>query len=53
MVRGLWPLVKVTHIFRGKDGKVRMAQMQLGYELLMRPMTRLCISKQSSMAAGE
>ena len=41
--RAHWPLAKVTQIFPGKDGKVRVAQVQLGKKLLQRPVTKLCL----------
>ena len=31
--RAHWPLAKVTQVFPGKDGKVRVAQVQLGKKL--------------------
>ena len=41
--RAHWPLAKVTEVFPGKDGKVRVAQVQLGKKLLQRPVTKLCL----------
>ena len=38
--RAHWPLAKVTQVFPGKDGKVRVAQVQLGKKLLQRPVTK-------------
>ena len=40
--RGHWPLGKVVDTYPGKDGHVRVAKVQVGSNLLVRPVTRLC-----------
>ena len=37
------PLAKVMQVFPGKDGKVRVAQIQMGQKLLKRPVNKLCL----------
>ena len=41
--RAHWPLAKVIQVFPGKDGKVRVAQVQVGQKLLKRPVYKLCL----------
>ena len=45
--RAHWPLAKVIQVYPGKDGKVRVAQIQLGQKLLKRPVTKLCLLEHS------
>ena len=39
--RGHWPLGRVKAVFPGKDGHVRVAKVQIGYETVTRPITKL------------
>ena len=41
--RAYWPLAKVIQVFPGKDGKVRVAQIQMGQKSLKRPVNKLCL----------
>ncbi|XP_012565594.1 uncharacterized protein LOC105849708 [Hydra vulgaris] len=40
--RGNWPLGRVTEVFPGNDGLVRVANVQVGKVILERPITKLC-----------
>ena len=40
-LRAHWPLAKVIQLFPGKDGKVRVAQVQMGQTLFKRPLNKL------------
>ena len=51
--RAHWPLAKVIQVFPGKDGKVRVAQVQTGQKLLKRPVNKLCLLENFKMAAGD
>ena len=39
--RGHWPLGRIKAVFPGKDGHVRVAKVQVGYETITRPVTKL------------
>ena len=41
--RAHWPLAKVINVFPGKDGRVRIAEIQIGNKLLKRSVTKLCL----------
>ena len=38
-----WPLAKVLHTYPGKDGLVRVAQIQTGSSVFKRPVTKLAL----------
>ena len=40
--RGQWPIGRVTEVFRGTDGHVRVVEVQVGERRFTRPITRLC-----------
>ena len=40
--RGNWPLGRVTEVYPGQDGRVRVAKIQVGQGTLTRPVTKLC-----------
>ena len=40
--RGDWPIGKITEIFLGGDGHVRVAKVKVGQRYAIRPITRLC-----------
>ena len=40
--RGQWPLGKVIEVYPGNDGHVRVAKIQVGKNVFVRPVTRLC-----------
>ena len=40
--RGHWPLGRITEVFPGKDGHVRVAKVQVGRNELTRPISKLC-----------
>ena len=40
--RGHWPLAKVINTYLGTNGHVRVAKVQVGSKVLVRPVTRLC-----------
>jgi len=40
--RGCWPKGKITKVFPGRDGKVRVAEVKTGYGSFRRPVTKLC-----------
>ena len=39
--RGHWPLGRVSEVFPGKDGHVRVAKVQIGRDSIIRPITKL------------
>ena len=39
--RGHWPLGRVLEVFPGKDGHVRVANVQIGRDSIIRPITKL------------
>ncbi len=39
--RGHWPLGRVKEVFPGKDGHVRVATVQIGHDIITRPVTKL------------
>jgi hypothetical protein len=41
--RGHWPLGRVTEIYPGRDGRVRVAKVQVGDTSFVRPVTKLCV----------
>ena len=41
--RGHWPLGRIKAVFPGKDGHVRVAKVQVGYETITRPVTKLAL----------
>ena len=40
--RGNWPLWRVTEVYPGQDGRVRVANIQMGQGTLTRPVLKLC-----------
>ena len=40
--RGTWPLGKIVSVHPGKDGHVRVVQVQVGQTTFTRPATALC-----------
>ena len=40
--RGQWPLGRVTEVFPGEDGHVRVANIQVGPNVLTRSVSKLC-----------
>ena len=40
--RAHWPLGRIVEIYPGKDGHVRVTNVQVGREELFRPITKLC-----------
>ena len=40
--RGNWPLGRLTEVYPGQDGRVRVAKIQMGQGTLTRPVTKLC-----------
>ena len=40
--RGHWPLGRITEIHPGRDGHVRVAKVQVGKNVLTRPISKLC-----------
>ena len=38
-----WPLAKILHTYPGKDGVVRVAQIQAGDSIFKRPVTKLAL----------
>ena len=40
--RGNWPLGRVVEVFPGGDGNVRVVKLQVGKNILTRPITKLC-----------
>ena len=40
--RGRWPLGRVTEVYPGPDGRVRVAKVQVGQNSITRPITKLC-----------
>ena len=40
--RGTWPLGKIVSVHPGKDGHVRVIQVQVGQTTFTRPATALC-----------
>ena len=40
-----WPFAKVIQVFPAKDGIVRVAKVQMGQNLLKRPVNKLCLLK--------
>ncbi|KAJ8051026.1 hypothetical protein HOLleu_04443 [Holothuria leucospilota] len=40
--RGNWPLGRVVEVFPGGDGNVRVVRLQVGKNILTRPITKLC-----------
>ena len=39
--RGHWSLGRVSEVFPGKDGHVRVAKVQIGRDSIIRPITKL------------
>ena len=39
--RGRWPLGRVTEVYPGPDGRVRVAKVQVGQNSITRPITKL------------
>lgn len=46
--RGQWSIGRITEVFVGRDGHVRMADVQSGKNVMRRPITRLCLLEESS-----
>ena len=40
--RGNWPLGRIIEVFPGKDGHVRVASVQVGKNVIKRPIVKLC-----------
>lgn len=40
--RGNWPLGRITETFPGKDGQVRVVNVQVGKTLMKRPIAKIC-----------
>ena len=40
--RGKWPLGKITETFPGKDGHVRVVNVQVGKTVMKRPIAKIC-----------
>ena len=40
--RGHWPLGRITEVFPGGDGKVRVVRVQVGDQQLKRSITKVC-----------
>ena len=40
--RGYWPLGRIVEVYQGKDGRVRVAKVQVGKSQLTRPISKLC-----------
>ena len=40
--RGHWPLGRVIEVFPGRDGHVRVAKLQVGEKVIVRPISKLC-----------
>ena len=41
--RGHWPLGRITGVFEGKDGRVRVVKVKIGEKEFIRLITRLCL----------
>ena len=40
--RGRWPLGRITKVYPGQDGKVRVVDVQVGKSVMRRPAVKLC-----------
>lgn len=40
--RGRWPLGRITKVYPGQDGKVRVVDVQVGKSVMRRPVVKLC-----------
>ena len=40
--RGQWPLERVTEVYPGEDGRVRVEKVQVGPNVLTRNVSKLC-----------
>ena len=41
-VRGHWPLARITEVFPGKDGHVRVVKLMCAGTEMKRPITKIC-----------
>ncbi|XP_012561357.3 uncharacterized protein LOC105846812 [Hydra vulgaris] len=41
--RGHWPLGRITGVFEGNDGRVRVVKVKIGEKEFIRPITRWCL----------
>ena len=41
-LRGQWPLGRITKVYPGQDGKVRVVDVQVGKSVMRRPAVKLC-----------
>jgi len=51
--RGKWPLGRVTRVYPGADGQVRVAEVQIANKIVKRPIHRLCLIVPSESAVQE
>ena len=45
--RGKWPMARVTNVYPGKDGHVRVCQEKPQQGILLRSLNKLCLLEES------
>jgi hypothetical protein len=52
LVRGHWPLGKITKTFPGDDGAVRVVEVKTKNSVLRRPIHKLCMLEEATIGDG-
>ena len=47
--RGQWKMARITKVFPGEDGVVRVAEIKTEARILTRPVTKLCLLEEAEM----
>ena len=47
--QGQWKMARITKVFPGEDGVVRVAEIKTEAGILTRPVTKLCLLEESKM----